>query len=63
MKEFDEIDAQIVEHLKDRGRDRITDIADGLKLNRVTVAQRIEKLVKSGIIKRFTVKLDYESRS
>ncbi len=61
MKEFDKIDTQIVEYLKDRGRDRITDIADGLELNRVTVAQRIEKLVKSGIIKRFTVKLDYES--
>lgn len=61
MKEFDEIDTQIVGYLKDRGRDRITDIADGLELNRVTVAQRIEKLVKSGIIKRFTVKLDYES--
>ncbi|MCL4450050.1 MAG: Lrp/AsnC family transcriptional regulator [Thermoplasmatales archaeon] len=61
MKGFDEIDNQIVTYLKDNGRDRVTDIADRLGLNRVTVAQRLERLVKSGIIKRFTVKLDYES--
>jgi DNA-binding Lrp family transcriptional regulator len=61
MKDFDKIDNQIVEYLRENGRDRITDIADSLELNRVTVAQRIEKLVKTGIIRKFTVKLDYES--
>lgn len=60
MKKLDGIDNQIVNYLLDNGRDRITDIADSLKLNRVTVAQRIERLVKVGAIKRFTVKLDYE---
>ena len=61
MKEFDEIDNQIVNYLIENGRDRITDIADGLNLNRVTVAQRIERLVETGIIRKFTLKLNYES--
>ncbi|MCL5874670.1 MAG: Lrp/AsnC family transcriptional regulator [Candidatus Thermoplasmatota archaeon] len=61
MKEFDKIDNQIVEYLRENGRDRVTEIADELDLNRVTVAQRIEKLVSSGVIEKFTVKLDYES--
>ncbi len=60
MKELDEIDNRIVDYLMDNGRDRVTKIADALKFNRVTVAQRIERLVKIGAIKRFTVRLDYE---
>ncbi|MCL4447700.1 MAG: Lrp/AsnC family transcriptional regulator [Thermoplasmatales archaeon] len=60
MKKLDDIDRQIVGYLLDNGRDRVTDIADSLKFNRVTVAQRIERLVRIGVIKRFTVKLDYE---
>lgn len=61
MKELDVIDNHIVERLRNNGRDRVTDIADGLGLNRVTVAQRIERLVREGVIKNFTIKLDYES--
>jgi DNA-binding Lrp family transcriptional regulator len=61
MKNLDEIDNQIVDYLKEKGRDRITKIADELGINRVTAAQRLEKLVKSGIITRFTVKLNYEA--
>ncbi|MGC8562345.1 MAG: Lrp/AsnC family transcriptional regulator [Thermoplasmata archaeon] len=61
MKELDEIDNQIVDYLRNNGRDRITEIADQLKLNRVTVAQRLERLVKTGVIRGFTVKLNYES--
>lgn len=60
MKEIDEIDEQIVSYLMDNGRERVTDIADSLNLNRVTVAQRMEKLVKEGIIRKFTLKLNYE---
>ncbi|MEM0135272.1 MAG: Lrp/AsnC family transcriptional regulator [Thermoplasmatales archaeon] len=61
MKEIDEFDNLIVNYLLNNGRDRITNIADQLNLNRVTVAQRLEKLVKTGVIRKFTVKLDYES--
>jgi Lrp/AsnC family leucine-responsive transcriptional regulator len=61
MKYFDEIDNQIVDYLKEKGRDRVTKIADELGINRVTAAQRLEKLVKGGIITRFTVKLNYEA--
>ena len=61
MKYLDEIDEQIVHYLTDNGRDRVTDIADELKLNRVTVAQRLERLVRSGVIRKFTVELNFES--
>ncbi len=61
MKTIDDIDKQIVNYLMENGRDRVTYIADALGLNRVTVAQRIERLVKTGVIRRFTVKLNYES--
>jgi DNA-binding Lrp family transcriptional regulator len=60
MKDLDDIDLQILSYLQDKGRERVTAIADDLGINRVTAAERIEKLVKNGIINRFTVKLNYE---
>ncbi len=61
MKDLDQIDLQILEYLENNGRERITKIADDLNINRVTAAERIEKLEKKGIIQRFTIKLNYES--
>jgi len=60
MKDIDDIDIQILNHLKEHGRDRVTTISDTLRINRVTAAERIEKLVKKGVIRKFTVKLNYD---
>jgi len=60
MKDIDDIDIQILNHLKEHGRDRVTAISDTLRINRVTTAERIEKLVKKGVIRKFTVKLNYD---
>lgn len=60
MKEIDEIDIQLLNYLQENGRERITAISDSLGVNRVTTAERIEKLIKKGIITKFTVKLNYE---
>ncbi len=59
MKDVDDIDIQILNYLQENGRQRVTAIADDLGINRVTAAERIEKLVKNGIINRFTVKINY----
>ncbi|MEM4778971.1 MAG: AsnC family transcriptional regulator, partial [Thermoplasmatales archaeon] len=61
MKDIDEIDLQILNHLKDHGRDKITAISDAIGINRVTVAERIMKLERNGVIKNFTVNLNYEA--
>ncbi|MCL4412210.1 MAG: Lrp/AsnC family transcriptional regulator [Candidatus Thermoplasmatota archaeon] len=60
MKDIDEVDIQILNYLREKGRERVTTIADDLGINRVTAAERIEKLVKNQTIDRFTVKLNYE---
>lgn len=61
MKDYDELDNQIVNYLQEKGRERITVLADGLGINRVTAAQRVEKLVRNGVIRRFTIKLNYDA--
>lgn len=61
MKQLDEIDNQIVKYLENKGRERITTMADDLGINRVTAAQRLEKLVKDEIIRKFTIKLNHEA--
>jgi len=60
MKDIDQIDLQILEYLLNNGRERVTKIADDLNINRVTAAERIEKLEEKGIIEKFTVKINYE---
>lgn len=60
MKDLDQVDLEIIEYLMNNGRERITKIADDLDINRVTAAERIEKLEKKGVIERFTIKLNYE---
>jgi len=61
MKEIDEIDLQILEYLKTNGRERVTAISNSLGINRVTIAERINKLEKLGVIRNFTVNINYEA--
>lgn len=49
----------IIEELKRDGRESTTRIAEKLGIPRVTVHERIKKLVEDKVIKRFTVQLDY----
>jgi len=56
---MDEKDLSIIEELKERGRESTTRIAEKLGIPRVTVHERIKRLVDEKVIKKFTVQLDY----
>ena len=53
-----ETDYEILKILQENARASISDISRELGLSRVTVRQRLKRLVESGIIKKFTVILD-----
>jgi len=53
-----EADYEILRILQENARASISDISRELGLSRVTVRQRIRKLIESGVIKKFTVILD-----
>ncbi|MCD6164486.1 MAG: winged helix-turn-helix transcriptional regulator [Candidatus Odinarchaeota archaeon] len=55
-----EADYEILRILQENARASISDISRKLGLSRVTVRQRIKKLIESGVIKKFTVILDDE---
>ncbi len=54
---FDEIDARLVERLRDDARASVAQIARALGLSRTTVQSRIERLERSGQIAGYTVRL------
>jgi len=56
---MDEKGLMIIEELKDNGRESTKRIADRVRMPRVTVHERIKKMVESGVIKKFTVQIDY----
>ena len=56
MEEKDEI---IIRKLRLDSSQPISELAADLQLPRTTVQERIKKLVQNGIIKRFTLQLDY----
>lgn len=60
MKDIDDIDLQLLDYLREKGRERITAISDALNINRVTTAERIERLVRKGVITSFTIKVNHE---
>lgn len=55
---LDQSDRNLLASLKRDGRASITKLAIDLGLSRATVQARMEKLVKSGAIERFTILLD-----
>ena len=57
---IDDKDRMIIEELSKDARTPTKRIATNLDIPRVTVHTRIEKMKEEGIIKRFTVQLDYE---
>ena len=56
---IDEKDKKIIEELKKNSRNSTKKIASNIKIPRVTVHDRINKLKDNKIIKRFTIDLDY----
>ena len=55
---IDRKDEKIIDILKQDSRASIKEIAKSTKIRPSTIHQRIQKLVKSGVIEKFTVKLD-----
>jgi len=57
---IDEKDNKILEELSKNSRNSTKKIASNIKIPRVTVHDRINKLKEKGIIKKFTIDLDYK---
>ncbi|MHA1583013.1 MAG: Lrp/AsnC family transcriptional regulator [Candidatus Baldrarchaeia archaeon] len=58
MVKIDKIDRKIIELLKRDGRMSYRKIAEEIGRTEVTVRRRVRKLIKEGVIKRFTVVID-----
>ncbi|WP_393971930.1 Lrp/AsnC family transcriptional regulator [Oxyplasma meridianum] len=56
---MDQKDHLIMEYLKEDGRAKISDISRELNIPRITVYERIQAMIKSGLIKKFTIVPDY----
>ena len=57
---FDKKDQSILEELKKNSRNSIKSIASNVKIPRITVHDRMQKMMKNGIIKSFSVSIDYK---
>jgi DNA-binding Lrp family transcriptional regulator len=55
---LDIIDIQILELLRENARRRLTDIALQLSLTPAAIKYRIQRLIESGIIHKFTILID-----
>jgi len=58
---LDETDRRIIAALREDGRASIANLSVGLSLARGTVRTRMERMVATGVIRRFTVELAVES--
>ena len=61
MLELDDIDKVIVDRLIENSRVSLRSIARELRLSPATIHERVQKLIMRGIIKGFTVIVDYKS--
>jgi len=59
LSTIDALDMKIIRALQTDARKPIVQIAKVVNANEATVRRRIDKLLKNGIIERFTVVLDY----
>jgi Lrp/AsnC family transcriptional regulator for asnA, asnC and gidA len=55
---IDELDLKIISHLQENGRIPIAELAKKLNQPENTVRYRIERLLKNGVIRRFTALVD-----
>ncbi len=57
MMTMDELDRHILRRLLENARTPFTDIAKELKVSEATIRKRVNKLIREGVIKKFTVEL------
>ncbi len=57
---IDKKDQMILEELKKNSRQTTKNISKNVKIPRVTVHDRIQKMIKNGTIKSFNVSIDYK---
>lgn len=60
QKTLDDIDAKIVELLNEDGRMSFTDLSKEVKLSRVAVQARVNQLLETGVIERFSAVINPE---
>ena len=60
VKQIDKMDLKLIEYLKENGRDKISSISAKLDIPRATVFERMKRLKREGIIRNYTINLDYE---
>jgi Lrp/AsnC family leucine-responsive transcriptional regulator len=58
-QEIDEKDQKILDELSEDASQSVTELAAKLKMPRTTVQERIKRLRKLGVIKKFTIQIDY----
>lgn len=58
MNTLDQTDRRLIAALKQDGRASVTTLAHLLKVSRSTVQTRLDRLISTGTIQRFTVELD-----
>ena len=61
MNEFDVLDKQLLSALREDGRAPVSQLARQLGITRATVTSRIDRMVRSGIIVGFSVRLRDDS--
>ena len=59
---MDIVDIKILELLKENGRKSFNDISLEVKKTEATVRRRVKKLVDEGIIKKFTIEYDIDTK-
>lgn len=59
MIKLDDIDISILSHLRDDAKTQLKDLARELKVHPNTLLQRVRKLEKAKIIKKYTAEVDY----
>ena len=59
---MDIIDQKILELLKENSRRSFNEISENINKTEATVRRRVKKLIEEGIIKKFTVEYDIDSR-
>ena len=60
VRQVDKMDLKLMDYLKENGRDKISSISAKLDIPRATVFERMKKLTNEGIIRNYTLNLDYE---
>jgi len=55
---LDEVDREIIEHLRENARTTFVDIGKALGVSDATVYNRVKRLMEMGVIKRFTIEVD-----